>query len=102
MTLKSSDVGKAKWAYQRPCQALAPVMGQNSKPASLVGGREATTSERRHLGPTVPSPHSPVLTTAVVFCGFVGVFWGGGGSLISLPLTPLHHCLNNIPLNIFL
>lgn len=41
MTLKSSDVGKGKWEYQRPCQALTPVMGQSSKPASLVEGREA-------------------------------------------------------------
>lgn len=50
------------------------VRGQSSGPAS----------ERHHLGPIVPSPHSPILTFAV---GFWGVFFAGGGGGLSHTTT---------------
>lgn len=69
-TLKNSGVGKGKWAYEQLCQDLTSVRGQCSGPAPLVGGKEATTSERHRFGPLLPSPRSPLLTAADFF------WWG--------------------------
>lgn len=81
-----------KWASRRLCQVLTSVRGQSSGPASLGGAGRPSHLKGTALIlvlPFPPSPPSLVVPTAV---------WGVEGFL----LTPLHHCVNNCPLNIVL
>lgn len=86
-TCKSSDMGGNKVGISEALPGSNVSHGTpSSGPASLVGVGRPPHLKGTALILVLPSP-SPVLTTAV---------WGVGRLL----LTPIHHCLNNCPLNL--
>lgn len=78
------------WGKERVCQVLTSVRVKSSGP-TFGWGREAAASEGNCF-----DPGFPFSTFGSDHC-----CPGGWGSLISL-LTPLHHGLNNCPLNILI